>query len=129
MTKAKTRMITKNFSEAEMRCPCNKCDGGKMDLEFMVRLQDARDYYGRPVAITSGMRCPEHNKEVGGKENSLHLFGMAADAKFYGIQDVYDYVQALMRAKIMKMGVMRIHAGLYMVHADKSNNKGLFVYE
>jgi len=33
----------------------------------------------RPIRITSGYRCPPHNREVGGVEHSLHMRGQAVD--------------------------------------------------
>lgn len=42
-------------------------------------LQPVRDKIGKPMIITSGFRCPEVNKLVGGKTNSQHLKGQAAD--------------------------------------------------
>jgi uncharacterized protein YcbK (DUF882 family) len=35
--------------------------------------------------VTSGYRCANCNKAVGGAENSYHLFGMAADIWVEGI--------------------------------------------
>ena len=42
-------------------------------------LDPLREWYGKPIYITSGYRCPELNKAVGGVGNSYHLRGMAAD--------------------------------------------------
>lgn len=42
-------------------------------------LQPVRDYIKKPMIITSGYRNPELNKLVGGKPNSQHLEGKAAD--------------------------------------------------
>ena len=42
-------------------------------------LQPIRDYLGKPMIITSGFRCPQLNKLVGGVSNSQHLEGKAAD--------------------------------------------------
>ena len=52
--------------------------------EKMVRTVDAiRAKLGKPIGIVdsggSGVRCPEHNKTVGGVATSYHLKGMAAD--------------------------------------------------
>ena len=42
-------------------------------------LQPIRDYLNKPMIITSGFRCPQLNKLVGGVSNSQHLEGKAAD--------------------------------------------------
>lgn len=42
-------------------------------------LQPVRDRWGRPVRISSGYRCRELNKAVGGVATSQHLNGEAAD--------------------------------------------------
>ena len=38
-----------------------------------------REIFGHPIYITSGYRCPELNKVIGGKPNSQHLRGEALD--------------------------------------------------
>ena len=46
------------------------------------RLDEIREKYGKPIIITSGYRCQELNNKVGGKSNSFHLKGLAADLKY-----------------------------------------------
>ena len=48
----------------------------------MERLDEIREKYGKPIIITSGYRCQELNEKVGGKSNSFHLKGLAADLKY-----------------------------------------------
>ena len=48
----------------------------------MSNLDNIREFYGKPIIITSGYRCPELNAKVGGKPNSQHLKGEAADLRF-----------------------------------------------
>lgn len=73
------------FTRAEFRCPCGRCGGFPVEPEeTMVRVVDEiRHRAGVPVTIVdsggSGIRCPEHNAEVGGVANSEHLYGRAAD--------------------------------------------------
>ena len=73
------------FRREEFRCPCGKCGGFPVEPdEKMVRTVDAiRAKLGKPIGIVdsggSGVRCPEHNKAVGGVATSYHLKGMAAD--------------------------------------------------
>lgn len=42
-------------------------------------LQPLRDWYGKPITIGSGYRCPKLNTAVGGVKNSQHMTGEAAD--------------------------------------------------
>lgn len=42
-------------------------------------LQPLRNAWGKPIAITSGYRCPALNKAVGGAYNSAHLEGYGVD--------------------------------------------------
>ena len=49
--------------------------------ELIVMLNAIRSRYGRPIVINSGYRSPEHNKAVGGVDNSQHVLGTAADIR------------------------------------------------
>lgn len=49
-----------------------------LNLIFAI-LNPLREWYGKPIYVNSGYRCPELNKKVGGAENSNHLYGYAAD--------------------------------------------------
>lgn len=58
------------------------------------RLQLIRDALGVPITISSGYRCPELNKAVGGSQSSQHQLGLAADihAKGYTAQEIFDFI-------------------------------------
>ena len=56
-------MITKNFSVNEMKCHCG-CGEDSMDMDFMDILQNIREDMNRPLKISSGVRCAEHNSVV-----------------------------------------------------------------
>lgn len=47
-------------------------------------LDPVRDKFCAPVIITSGYRCPQVNKLVGGADNSQHMSGCAADFHVQG---------------------------------------------
>lgn len=42
-------------------------------------LDPLREWYGKPIYVNSGYRCPQLNRMVGGKPTSQHLKGEAAD--------------------------------------------------
>lgn len=75
------------FTREEFRCQCNGkyCNGFPVEPEEkMVRtIDEIRRRLGVPVSIVdaggSGVRCTQHNSNVGGVSNSEHLYGRAAD--------------------------------------------------
>lgn len=48
-------------------------------------LEPIRVYYGRPVIVSSGFRCPALNSLVGGSDFSQHQKGEAADIIISGV--------------------------------------------
>ena len=52
-------------------------DGGKMNIDFLHKLDRARAIAKTPFKITSGYRTKEHNEKVGGRVGSSHLKGIA----------------------------------------------------
>ena len=100
--------LTKNFSLEEMyrsdtarRCGIDN----KPQTEEVVEnlralclevLQPLRDHLGRPVTITSGYRCKELNKRVGGVRNSQHLKGEAADIRVKNREELIEMMKFLM---------------------------------
>ena len=57
-------------------------------------LQPIRDKIKKPMIITSGFRCYQLNKAVGGVANSQHTKGQAVDFHINGmsISDVIDFI-------------------------------------
>ena len=53
---------------------------GKLVSDELISMLDvARKKYGKPIIPNSGYRTIEHNAKVGGKPESSHLKGLAAD--------------------------------------------------
>lgn len=75
------------FDREEFRCQCGGkyCNGFHVEpTEEIVRtVNEIRRRLGVPVSIVdaggSGVRCPQHNANVGGVPNSNHVDGNAAD--------------------------------------------------
>ena len=70
--------MNKYFKRSEFACKCG-CGFAAVDNELLDVLTDIRETYGLPVKINSACRCEEHNRKVGGKPDSMHIKGMAAD--------------------------------------------------
>lgn len=80
--------LTRNFQKNEFDCHCGGkyCNKTVHDTELSEKLQIVRDYFGKPVHITSPYRCPSHNANVGGGSQSYHMNGgKAADFVIYGV--------------------------------------------
>ena len=60
----------------------NKCNQEHVvNLAALVDnvLDPLRTWYGKPLTVSSGYRCPELNKAVKGSNTSQHMNGQAAD--------------------------------------------------
>ena len=55
-------------------------------------LEPARKEYGHPIEVTSGYRSERLNKVVGGKPNSQHMRGQAADLTCDDLEQLYDII-------------------------------------
>ena len=59
-------------------------------------LDPLREWYGKPIYVNSGYRCPELNKAVGGVENSFHVSGCAADIDARSYEEnkkLFEYIR------------------------------------
>ncbi len=70
--------LSEHFSRHEFAC--SHCDAlVHIDHGLIRVLEQIRALTGDPLPIVSGYRCPRHNSAVGGKPQSQHLLGRAAD--------------------------------------------------
>ena len=68
---AMAERLSKNFLAHEFECSCG-CGQGQMDPIHIALLQKLRNAAG-PLRVTSGIRCKEHNKLIGGASRSQHI--------------------------------------------------------
>ena len=117
--------LTEHFSRSEFACKCG-CGRADVDLRLVSRLEALRRALGRPLIITSGVRCPEHNRTVGGKPTSAHLKGMAADVRCGTSLERYKLVREALAAGFLRVGVARdfVHLDL----ADDLPQPRLWLY-
>jgi len=80
------RQLSEHFHAREFACNhCGRLAPGGVPPLLVQILEQVRAHFGRPVRITSGYRCPTHNRNVGGASRSQHLRGTAADIQVDGV--------------------------------------------
>lgn len=112
----------RHFRVSEFACKCGQCGpkGGadRMSSELLERLEEARELAGIPFVISSGFRCPAHNKAVGGVPDSAHARGHAVDIRCVDSHSRFVIVQALLDA-----GFRRIELAPTWIHVDCDPDK------
>jgi len=118
--------LTENFSKSEF----DSKDGAEMPNDVLMnvqklasQLQILRNNINKPITINSGYRSPEHNKDIGGVENSQHVLGKAADIKVKGIST--RILAALIEDLINDGDMLQGGLGIYdtFVHYDVAKGK------
>ena len=106
--------ISKNFNLSEFECTHPNHRHVRVYDELVEKLQLLRDRLNVPLVINSAYRCPERNKQVGGADNSQHLYGKAADISLHTIPLQIEEIKRIAR-QIGFTGV-----GLYnsFIHLD-----------
>ena len=66
-------------------------------------LDPIREDWGSPIIVSSGYRCPELNKAVGGVNTSGHMYGFCADLQVKGdLRKFSNFVIEWMKEHQMK---------------------------
>ena len=103
-----------NFSEDEFKCShCGKVD---MQPAFMASMQQLRNMYGKPMAITSGYRCPDHPIEAKKSTPGAHASGQACDIGVQGT-DAYHLLRLALALDFTGIGVQQKGGGRF-IHLD-----------
>ena len=92
--------------------------GKNMKMDFLLKLDKARDIAGIPFKITSGWRSEETNQRVGGVSNSSHLKGLASDLACNNSNTRQKIVNALIMAGFTRIGIAKT-----FIHCDTDNDK------
>ena len=64
--------LSRDFSRYEIQCSCG-CDAKWISPELIEKLQHVRDIIGKPMTITSGVRCEAFNASINGSLVSSHM--------------------------------------------------------
>ena len=104
--KKNVKVTLKYFSYEEFDSPDLPNSGlANMDKDFLKKLDRAREIAKIPFKINSGYRTDDHNKKVGGKINSSHRFGYAADIAIRNSRERHDILAALQAAGFNRFGI------------------------
>lgn len=72
--------LSEHFDKCEFRCKCGKNHEYNIDPELINKLERMHEIMNASaIIITSGFRCPEYSKSIGGFFNDAHTKGIAAD--------------------------------------------------
>jgi hypothetical protein len=119
--------LTEHFTKEEFDCQCGCGNGDIVIAERLVNeLEIVRQAYNKPMRITSGIRCLSHNRNIGSRDTSSHIKGVAVDIHCTDMGTRLELMKHLLRdAEFTRVGLHKefIHAD---VDTDKPN--GIFLY-
>lgn len=124
--KGSTTKLSNNFNISEFACHGNGCCTTVMiDDQLVVYLQKIRDHFGKPITITSGYRCPTHNRSVNGATSSRHAKGQAADIVVQGVAPakVAAYAESI---GVKGIGLYETDRDGHFVHIDTRTTKSFW---
>lgn len=113
------------FPTKELRCKC-PCHIHNVGEDLVRKANFVREDYGKPLIITSGCRCPSHNKRVGGSKTSSHRTKVkkkctALDIKFpKNWEDMFKLL-TLLPVHFKRIGI-NVRKRFIHVDIDKSKN-------
>lgn len=94
------KQLTKHFSLSEMTVTStglvnipNYAQVNNLLYLCLYVLEHARVGIGMPIKINSGFRCKKVNKAVGGKDNSQHIDGKAADITCDDNEKLFNFIK------------------------------------
>lgn len=102
------------FPTKEFKCPC--CGEVRVSGYLVHLLNKIREVLGKAMIVNSGYRCKEHNMNTGGRPNSAHLRGTAADIKCRDSHDRYIIVKFALHFGFNRIGVYDT-----FIHLDVDN--------
>ena len=99
--------------ESDRMLACSCCNSERMSLTFLDMLDQIRADVGEPFIVTSGYRCPRHNKKVSSTgETGPHTTGCAIDIK------ADSRLRFLIIKSAIKHGITRIGVARTFIHLD-----------
>ena len=116
--------LSPHFNVREFRCKCGDTHDILISDELIQKLEELYTALGcSKIIVTSGYRCPTHDKNVGGTSTGQHTKGTAADICCYG-QDGKPISSKLVCCKAQDLGftgIANIDSSYQYTHVDVRN--------
>ena len=129
----KENWISKYFTPDEFECNCG-CQTLNVSKTFIEQLDEARGYaeklYKNNCSFipTSGCRCLDHNRNIGGKEKSLHRTSSSLVCTAVDLSITDDHKRAIVLLSLAAAGFTHIGIGSNFIHVDESPKTGVWLY-
>ena len=124
--KGQKTKLSENFNSLEFDCHGSGCCSETIINPKLVEyVQKIRDHFGKSITVTSGYRCPTHNKRIGGATGSRHSKGDAADIVVSGVapREVAKYAESI---GIKGIGLYETNADGHFTHVDTRDVKSFW---
>ena len=124
--KGQKTKLSENFNSLEFDCHgFGCCSETIINPKLVEYVQKIRDHFGKSITVTSGYRCPVHNKRIGGATGSRHSKGDAADIVVSGVapREVAKYAESI---GIKGIGLYETNADGHFTHIDTRDVKSFW---
>ena len=105
-----------------MQCKCG-CNQEKMDVEFMARLTNLREKWGKPMVVSSAYRCQNHPVEARKAKPGAHTLGRAVDIAVQGA-DARELLALAIDYGFTGIGVQQKGTGRFLHFDDLTAKDG-----
>ena len=116
--------LSAHFNVQEFKCKCGQSHDILISSELIDKLEQLYTALNcSKIIVTSGYRCPTHDKNVGGTSTGQHTKGTAADICCYG-QDGKPISSRLVCCKAQDLGftgISNITSDYIYTHVDVRN--------
>lgn len=116
------------FNQNELGCRCGKCNLKTIKEEIIAVLQIARIQLKKPLTVTSGARCPTHNKNEKGSPTSLHVTAEAVDISMANLsnKERLQLISIFLKNGATGFGIHFVKNFIHFSFSDKE--EGMFKY-
>lgn len=105
----------KKFEDLRQKftCKCG-CERNNTTDDFLNKISFAQTISGIEYPITSGCRCPQHNIDEGGTQDSASLYGVHADIANETPFKCFLIIKGLLMANLERIRIYPFH-----IHVDQ----------